>query len=91
MSRKDWFIFAIIIFGIWIFFYFIGVFSSLEKRGKVTQSYWYCSINMVNEEHDMVNFPHHYGHKPLIPFSDHLCGDNELEKARSFGWSQYEK
>ncbi len=70
--------------------YYFNVFLSIARRGEVNQSYWYCDTFMINKEDDIVHDPHHYGQKPLIPFSDHLCGDNELQAAKSHGWNESE-
>lgn len=65
--------------------YSVHVGFSLMKRGEVNQDYWYCDVYMEDKENGF-SFPHHRGHKPLIPFSDHLCGDNELDLAKRNGW-----
>lgn len=88
MKFKEIIIASIFIVGIIIFVYYLNVFLSIGRRGDVTQSYWYCDTFMINKEDDIVHDPHHYGKKPLIPFSDHLCGVNELYAARSHGWKE---
>jgi hypothetical protein len=79
---------GVVILGIIIAVYYFNVFLSITRRGEVTQSYWYCDTFMINKEDGIVHDPHHYGNKPLIPFSDHLCGANELWAAQKHGWKE---
>lgn len=88
MKVKEIIITGIFIAGIIIFIYYLNVFLSITRRGEVTQDYWYCDTFMINKEDDIVRYPHHYGKKPFIPFSDHVCGANELWAARSHGWKE---
>lgn len=88
VNHRSWLVrFSMYFLGIILLslvYYVFTASMSIATRGRVTQTYWYCSWDMgrSNNQYDTVKCPHHLGYKPAIPLVDHVCGEKEIQLAR---------